>query len=121
VKDHPFPETVLLSTADSGVVRPGRLPELLSVVQADLSLRLEEYREGHECAYEDDHLVAFFVDGDHWEAIADRLGFETAAADATRAAHAQLLMELGAGAGRRDEFANALDVLDCVIIDKTAV
>lgn len=120
MKDHPFPEEVLLLTASDGVVQPGRLPELLSVVQADLSLRLEEYRECHECAYEDDRLVAFFVARDHWTAIADRLGFETGAVDATRAAHARLLVGLGADVGRSDEFETALDVQDCVVIEKTA-
>ena len=120
MKDHPFPEEVLLLTAGDGLVHPGRLPELLSVVQADLSLRLQEYRENHECAYEDDHLVAFFVAGDHWRAIADRLGFETGAVDATRSAHARLLVGLGADVGRTDEFETALDVQDCVVIEKTA-
>ncbi|MFC6953963.1 hypothetical protein [Halorubellus litoreus] len=120
MKDHPFPEEVLLLTAGDGVVKPGRLPELLSVVQADLSLRLQEYREHHECAYEDDHLVAFFVAADHWPAIADRLGFETGAVDATRSAHARFLLGLGTDVDRTDEFETALDVQDCVVIEKTA-
>ncbi|NHN41525.1 hypothetical protein G9C85_07720 [Halorubellus sp. JP-L1] len=119
MKDHPFPEPVLSGTANAGVVRAERLAELLSVVQADLSLRLETYRDECECAYEDDRLVAFFVDGDRWAAIADRLGFEPGAVDATRSAHARLLVELGAGVGRRDEFTTALDDADCVVVDKT--
>jgi hypothetical protein len=120
VKHHPFPAALLFATAGDAVVRPERLPELLSVVQADLSLRVDEYREHHECAYEDDRLVAFFVAGDHWTSIADRLGLETSAVDATRSAHARFLLGLGADAGRAREFENALDVQDCVVIEKTA-
>lgn len=120
MKNHPFPAALLAMTAGDGVVRPERLPELLSVVQADLSLRVDEYREHHECAYEDDHLVAFFVAGDHWTSIADRLGFGTGAVDATRSAHAHLLLGLGADVGRAQEFESALDVQDCVVIEKAA-
>jgi hypothetical protein len=120
VKHHPFPAALLFATAGDAVVRPERLPELLSVVQADLSLRVDEYREHNECAYEDDRLVAFFVAGDHWTSIADRLGLETSAVDATRSAHARFLLGLGADAGRAREFENALDVQDCVVIEKTA-
>jgi hypothetical protein len=120
VKAHPFPEEVLLLTAGEGVVTPAQLPEILSVVQADLSLRLDEYRNAHECAYEDDDLVAFFVATDHWRSIASRLGFETGAVDATRFAHAHYLLGLGSDVGRQDEFERALDVQDCVVIAKPA-
>jgi hypothetical protein len=120
VKDHPFPEDVLLLVAGESVVSAGRLPELLSVVQADLSLRLADYRDAHECAYEDERLVAFFVDPEHWDGIGDRLGFESGAVDVTRSAHAHLLLGLGDEVGRTSEFASALDVQDCVVIEKVA-
>lgn len=118
MKRHPFPEDVLLLAAGEGVVSPGRLPELLSVVQADLALRLGEYRDSHECAYEDERLVAFFVDHEHWERVGDRLGFEAGAVDVTRSAHARLLLGLGDDVGRASEFASALGVQDCVVIEK---
>lgn len=120
MKDHPFPDDVLMLAAGDGVVSPTRLPELLSVVQADLSLRLADYRDAHECAYEDDDLVAFYVDSGHWETIADRLGFDGGDVAVTRSAHARLLLGLGDAIDRQTEFASALEAMDCVVIGKAA-
>lgn len=120
IEDHPIRTDALALAAATAEVAPRRVPELLGLVQADLGLRVEEYRSRYECVHETSDAFVFFVEGGHWATIADRLGFDTSDSRAVECAHVEHLRRLGVEVGRLREFVTALEVRDCVVIGKDA-
>ena len=108
-------QVVLLASAKASVA-PQRLPTLLDRVQADLGLRLEEYRRRYEHAYESADSRAFFVETGHWDTVGERLGFGRREIDAVERAHTEQLLRIGRREDRRAEFETALDIREAVVI-----
>lgn len=115
---YPIRREALVAAAVRAGVSPRRVPELVGLVQADLGLRVEEYRTRYECAHETKDVFVFFVEGGHWSTIADRLGFDDPDSVAVERAHTEHLRRIGLEADRLQEFAAALEVRDCVVIGK---
>ncbi|MFC4408030.1 hypothetical protein [Haloarchaeobius iranensis] len=118
MRDHPIPdEAVLLAAARAGVPH-NRLPELVGLVQADLGLRVDDYRSRYECVHETSDAFVFFVEWGHWATIGERLGFDATDSHAVKRAHVEHLRRLAREADRVQEFATALEVRECVVIGK---
>ncbi|WP_435347730.1 hypothetical protein [Haloarchaeobius sp. HRN-SO-5] len=115
---YPIRREALLLAAMKAGVGTRRLPELVALVQADLGLRLEEYRTRYECVHETSEVSVFLVEGGHWGTIAGRLGFDAGDSRAVEQAHVEHLLRLGQTVGRFEEFVAALDIRDCVVIGK---
>jgi len=114
----PIDGQILLLTAAKASVGPQRLPDLVDLVQADLGPRLDTYAREYEVAYETDDYTAFFVEDGHWETIGDRLAFSRREIDAVRRAHHEQLGRYGRRTDRADEFDSALEIRDCVLIER---
>lgn len=112
----PIDGQVLLLTAAKASVPASRLPELVDLVQADLASRLEAYRRGYECVYEDDDRCVFFVEWGHWDELGDRLGFSDRERSAVRRAHEEQLLRIGRREDRIEEFETALEIRDPVLV-----
>lgn len=112
----PIDGQVLLLTAAKASVPASRLPELVDLVQADLASRLEAYRRGYECVYEDDDRCAFFVEWGHWDELGDRFGFNDRERSAVRRAHEEQLLRIGRREDRIEEFETALEIRDPVVV-----
>lgn len=110
-------DAVFLAAATAGVP-PGRLPELVGVVQADLGLRVDDYRHRYECVHETSDAFVFLVEGGHWATIGERLGFGPSDSWAVECAHIEHLRRLARETDRVQELATALEVRDCVVIGK---
>ncbi|WP_256296678.1 hypothetical protein [Haloarchaeobius salinus] len=110
-------EAVLLAAAAAGLPHR-RVPELVAVVQADLGLRVDDYRHRYECVHETSDAFVFLVEGGHWTTIAERLGFDSTDSRAVECAHVEHLRRLARESDRVQELATALEVRDCVVIGK---
>ncbi|MFD1647390.1 hypothetical protein [Haloarchaeobius litoreus] len=110
-------EAVLFAAATAGLPHR-RVPELVGVVQADLGLRVDDYRNRYECVHETSDAFVFLVEGGHWATIGDRLGFDSTDSRAVECAHIEHLRRLAREADRVQEFAAALEVRECVVIGK---
>ena len=115
---YPIRRDALLLAAVSAGVAASRLPELIDLVQADLGLRIDDYRTRYECVHETPELSVFLVEGGHWRTIADRLGFDACDTQAVELAHTEHLLRVGQDLDRSLEFVAALDLRDCVVIGK---
>ena len=115
----PLEGDVLVLVAAKASVGPQRLPELVDRVTADLRPRLSEYAREYERAYETDTYTALFVEDGHWETIRDRLDMGDREIDAVRRAHHEQLARDGRRRDRTDEFETALEIRDCVLIERT--
>lgn len=118
VAGEPIDGQILLLAAAKASVGPQRLPDLVDLVQVELAPRLEEYAREYEVAYETDDHVAFFVDDGHWSTVRERLGFDEREIDAARRAHHEQLLREGRRRDRREEFERALDIRDCLLIQR---
>ncbi|WP_440988897.1 hypothetical protein [Haloarchaeobius baliensis] len=118
MKDYPIRDDAVLLAAATAGVPPGRLPELVGVVQADLGLRVDDYRHRYECVHETTDAFVFLVEGGHWSTIAERLGFDSSDSWAVECAHIEHLRRLARETDRVQELATALEVRECVVIGK---
>lgn len=114
----PIDGQILLLTAAKASVGPQRLPDLVDLVQADLRPRFDAYAREYEVAYETDDYAAFFVEDGHWESIRERLGFSEREIDAVRRSHHEQLGRYGRHHDRSEEFERALEIRDCVLIER---
>ncbi len=114
--NHPIDGQVVLLAGAKASVPLERLSELLAETQADLGGRIREYRQRYECVHETPERSVFLVEGDHWEAVGQRLGYERREWDGVRRAHEQQLTRIGRRERRREEFENALEIRDVVVI-----
>ena len=115
---NPIDGQALLLAAAKASVGPADLPDLIEAVQDDVADRLPAYRQRYELVYEDDTLCVFFVESDHWESVAERVGLGRRERDAIARAHAEHLRRLGSHENRREEFETALDIRECVVVGK---
>ncbi|WP_136717314.1 hypothetical protein [Halorientalis salina] len=114
----PIDGQILLLTAAKASVGPQRLPDLVDVVGADLRPRFDTYAREYEVAYETDEYTAFFVEDGHWETIAERVDVTDREIDAVRRAHHEQLARYGRRNDRTEEFESALEIRDCVLIER---
>lgn len=114
----PIDGQILLLTAAKASVGPQRLPDLVDLVQADLRPRFDTYCREYETAYETDDHTAFFVEEGHWDDIGERMDFAPREIDAVRRAHHEQLGRYGRRHDRDDEFSSALEIRDCVLIER---
>lgn len=121
MEKHPIRNEALALAAAAAEVPPRRVPELVGLVQADLRLRIDDYRTSYECALETSDAFVFFVEGGHWATIAERLGFDATDSRAVEFAHVEHLRRLGREVDRVQEFTTALEVRECVVIGKDHV
>ncbi|WP_435359486.1 hypothetical protein [Haloarchaeobius sp. DFWS5] len=115
---YPIDGEALLIAAAKASVPPRRLPELVDLVQADLRLRLDDYRTNYESVVECEDYVVFLVESGHWEGIGKRLDVTRQAYDAVQRAHTEQLHRIGYDTDRSDEFDTALEIRECVFIGK---
>ena len=113
---YPIEGTALVKTAALASVPAARVPALLARVQDDLGPRIDAYRRRYERIAADPDCEAFFVEPDHWEGVADRLGLSERERDAVVRAHEAAVERLGSGSGRREEFDTALEIRSGVVI-----
>ncbi len=113
---YPIRGTALVKTAALASVPAERLPALLAQVQADLGPRIEEYRRRYERIAVEPDRETFLVESDHWDGIADRLGFSGRERDAVTRAHETTAERAGSGETRREEFETALEIRSAVVI-----
>jgi hypothetical protein len=118
MRGDPIEGQVLVLASATASVAPERLPDLIDRAQADLGDRLPEYRRRYELACETDEAAYFFVEEGHWERVGDRLGFGDRETSAVRRAHREQLLRTGRREGRREEFENALDVREGVVVGR---
>lgn len=112
----PFDGEVLLLAGAKASLSPRRLPELVDDAQAHLGAELDRYRREYEAVHEDDRLVVFLVEPDHWEELAATLGLNGRERDALRRAHEEQLLWVGRDADRREEFESALEIREAVVV-----
>jgi len=112
----PLDGEVLLLAGAKASLSPRRLPALVDAAQAHLGAELERYRRRYEAVFEDDRLVAFLVEPDHWDELATALGVNERERDALQRAHEEQLLWLGRGVDRREEFESALDIREVVVV-----
>lgn len=115
---NPLDGQPLLLAAAKASVGGSRLAPLVEAVESYLGPQVDDYRRRYETAHEADERVAFFVPEGHWADVGDRLGFVEREWDAVRRAHEEQLLFDGRDAGRRDEFATALEVREVVVIGR---
>jgi hypothetical protein len=112
----PLDGEVLLLAGAKASLSPRRLPDLVDTAQAHLAAELAHYRRRYEAVFEDDRLVAFLVEPDHWDELARTLGVAERERDALRRAHEEQLLWLGRGVDRREEFESALEIREVVVV-----
>ena len=112
----PLDGEVLLLAGAKASLSPRRLPDLVDDAQAHLGADLDRYRREYEAVYEDDRLVVFLVEPDHWDELATTLGVNGRERDALRRAHEEQLLWVGRDAGRREEFESALEIREAVVV-----
>jgi hypothetical protein len=114
----PMDGQVLLLAAAKASVGPQRLPKLVDIAQAHLGDRLDEYRRRYEVAFEQPDRVGLFVEGGHWAALREELGFESREADAVHRVHTEQLRRVGTETDRSEAFETALDIREAVVIGR---
>ena len=112
---YPIEGTALVKSAALASVPAERLPELLARVQADLGPKVDQYRRRYERVAAESDRETFFVEPDHWEGVADRLGLSDRERDAVARAHEAAVERVGSG-DRRSEFETALEIRSGVVI-----
>lgn len=113
---HPIDGQIVVLAGAKASVPLERLSELLPVVQADLGPRIDDYRRGYERIHETPERSVFLVETGHWRTVGDRLGFERRERDAVRRAHEEQFRRIGRDEGRTEEFENALEIRDAVLV-----
>lgn len=114
--DVPFDGTVILSAGAKASVTPGRLAEILEVVQAALGSDLDTYRRDFERVVSESDREVFLVPAGHWDGVGEQLGLGGREIDAAQRAHSAQLKRLGSALGRRSEFETALEIREAVVI-----
>ena len=114
----PLDGEVLLLAGAKASLSPRRLPELVDAAQAHLGAELARYRREYEAVYEDDRLVVFLVEPDHWDGLAATLGVNDRERDALRRAHEEQLLWVGRDVDRREEFESALEIREAVVVGR---
>ncbi|WP_423744142.1 hypothetical protein V5735_14385 (plasmid) [Haladaptatus sp. SPP-AMP-3] len=113
---HPIDGQIVVLAGAKASVPLERLSELLPVVQADLGPRIDDYRREYERIHETPEWSVFLVETGHWKTVGDRLGFERRERDAVRRAHEEQFRRIGRDEGRTEEFENALEIRDAVLV-----
>jgi hypothetical protein len=114
----PLDGEVLLLAGAKASLSLSELPDLVDDAQAHLGPELERYRREYEAVYEDDRLVVFLAEPDHWATLGGTLGLNDREADALRRAHEEQLLWSGRDAGRREEFESALEIREAVVVGR---
>jgi len=114
----PLDGEVLLLAGAKASLSPRQLPDLVDDAQAHLGPELARYRREYEAVYEDDRLVVFLVEPDHWEELAATLDLNGRERDALRRAHEEQLLWLGRGTDRKEEFESALEIRQAVVVGR---
>jgi hypothetical protein len=114
----PFDGTVLRQAAALGSVGPGRLPELLGLVDTHLSGRREHLRRQYERVHRQEHRELFLVTEDYWSALGVELDLGEREWKAVRRAHESQLLRVGSQLDRRDEFETAMDIRSAVVVGR---
>lgn len=115
---HPIDGQIVLLAGTKASVPLERLSELLAETQTDLGPRMDEYRREYERIHETPERSVFLAEVGHWEAVGDRLGFERREWDAVRRAHEAQFRRIGREEGRNEEFENALEIREPVLISR---
>lgn len=114
----PFDGEVLMLAGAKASLSPRRLPSLVDTAQAHLGAELDRYRREYEAIVEDDDLVVFLVEPDHWERLGETLGLDDRERAALERVHEEQLLWTGNDVDRREEFESALEIRGVVAIGR---
>jgi hypothetical protein len=114
-----FDGQVLLLAGAKASVAPSRLPTLVARAGAHVRERRATYRRTCERVHDDEVREVFLAAPGHWRDVGEALSLTDREVDAVARAHAEQLLGLGRRAGRREEFASALEIREAVVVGRT--
>lgn len=113
--DHPIAGQMVLLAGARASVPMQRLSPLLETVQQHLAERRERYQRRFErvAGPDPDYYLA---GADHWESVGEEIGFDDNETDAVRRAHEAQFLREGSRQDRREEFEQALEIRQPVVV-----
>ncbi len=114
----PINGPVVKITAAKASIAAERVLPLLDRVQDHLDHRAATIAREYELAYKQQGQAGYFVDEAFWQAVGARVDLDRRELDAVRRAHNEQLRHAGRRQGRRAEIESALEIRDCVLVNR---